>query len=894
MTQEVRPLRRWSRVHGQNAMAVVKHGKLYLYGGMFEVGDRQFTLNDLYCIDLHKMEQWEELLEMDPKTQEWLEESESEDDSEEEDGKAGEDEEEEEEDESSEEEENDKEDKHPPVKPGESVSEYQSRTEGYWQRLARSNMGNDAKDKKVNKFSGLSSAQRAEFLCGLLDLCVPVELRFLGSCLEDLARKDYHSLRDAEIKANNPADLALLANMTDEVVRSKLLVSLALLGSDNRAAAGVLFRTLTHVDTIIHDYGLRLSDGRTGEQFLLLFTMAANHPAFSFHQKQLLRQHLAQIQEILRTSGSDGTSGGSTGSPAVPASVSSYISAPAHLTCCTKTALRDVTTAPADDGLGSEVTSQTPAPSCQELPIKMHAGKHGKGERRTRIAQLGSQAGEKRWREEEEEKKIKHERTREELQECHACFCNQMKESGTEGVCNVASVQPVVNILAPIPQPSPANLPPPPILPLHPIAAVPSITETSTSPQQQTHPHPQQHQPHPPGPEQNGILDWLRKLRLHKYYPVFKQLTMEEGEVTREEIHHVSVSRADVECVDKDRVCFLLSAAGSSQSRPTAQVLPVQNDPSVCLSHSSVTLPSLPLLTPGRGLGPASRKPRPPLLCAAMSVDAPPPAHQEVETCTALTVTSNPLHHVSHPTLHFQISTTPGHARLSQYPGPGSGSSSSFSSSSCSFSSSSKPAFSPISTVPMVAGSGNTYSTNSAAVVAPPTTSPVTTETACYGSAQSNGTTACVCSSCGCSGKCGSFYFPHPFSGTSLFTFGPLLHFSPVLAGSGSASPFSYPIVAPPLYSNSLSHDSQQNLVLPPMQGFLGGGANIYQPYGMMGNGGSGQKKAGNFSCYNCGLSGHRAHDCKQPAMDSGQQVLSDEHKILINARVPGRYHRSE
>lgn len=29
-------------------------------------------------------------------------------------------------------------------------------------------------------------------------------------------------------------------------------------------------------------------------------------------------------------------------------------------------------------------------------------------------------------------------------------------------------------------------------------------------------------------PEQNGILDWLRKLRLHKYYPVFKQLTMEE------------------------------------------------------------------------------------------------------------------------------------------------------------------------------------------------------------------------------------------------------------------------------------------------------------------------------------------------------------------------------
>ena len=152
-------------------------------------------------------------------------------------------------------------------------------------------------------FSSLTSAQRAEFLCGLLDLCVPIELRFLGSCLEDLARKDYHSLRDAEIKANNPADLSGLTNITDEVVRSKLLVSLALLGSDNREAAGVLYRTLTHIDTVINNYGLALNDGRTEEQFLLLFTMASHHPAFSFHQKQVLRQQLGQIQDILQVRG---------------------------------------------------------------------------------------------------------------------------------------------------------------------------------------------------------------------------------------------------------------------------------------------------------------------------------------------------------------------------------------------------------------------------------------------------------------------------------------------------------------------------------------------------------------------------------------------------------------
>ncbi|XP_062419095.1 zinc finger CCHC domain-containing protein 14 isoform X1 [Pungitius pungitius] len=151
-------------------------------------------------------------------------------------------------------------------------------------------------------FSSLTSGQRAEFLCGLLDLCVPVELRFLGSCLEDLARKDYHSLRDAEIKANNPADLSGLTNITDEVVRSKLLVSLALLGTDNREAAGVLYRTLTHIDTVINNYGLALNDGRTEEQFLLLFTMASHHPAFSFHQKQVLRQQLSLIQDVLQVS----------------------------------------------------------------------------------------------------------------------------------------------------------------------------------------------------------------------------------------------------------------------------------------------------------------------------------------------------------------------------------------------------------------------------------------------------------------------------------------------------------------------------------------------------------------------------------------------------------------
>jgi len=77
-----------------NAMLAVKHGQLYLYGGMFEAGDRQVTLSDLYRLDLHKMQQWTALVEMDPGTQEWLEETDSEEDSDEDEGAEGGDEDE--------------------------------------------------------------------------------------------------------------------------------------------------------------------------------------------------------------------------------------------------------------------------------------------------------------------------------------------------------------------------------------------------------------------------------------------------------------------------------------------------------------------------------------------------------------------------------------------------------------------------------------------------------------------------------------------------------------------------------------------------------------------------------------------------------------------------------
>ncbi|KAL6468165.1 hypothetical protein MHYP_G00238420 [Metynnis hypsauchen] len=163
----------------------------------------------------------------------------------------------------------------------------------------------------------LSPAKRLEFMCGLLHMCQPLELRFLGSCLEDLARKDFHVLRDFEARANSPADLALLTDMADPVVFSRLLVCLSLLGSKNRECAGILYRTLSHMDVLhsrscgvpysgLHpgqpscEAGLEeTAEPVTLEQLALLFTMASLHPAFTFHQREVVRAQLERVEALM-------------------------------------------------------------------------------------------------------------------------------------------------------------------------------------------------------------------------------------------------------------------------------------------------------------------------------------------------------------------------------------------------------------------------------------------------------------------------------------------------------------------------------------------------------------------------------------------------------------------
>lgn len=127
-------------------------------------------------------------------------------------------------------------------------------------------------------------------MCGMLQMCLPMELRFLGSYVEDLAKKDFHQLRESEGKANNRHELSKFSETDSRVFRTKMAVYLALLHSSNRTCSNIIFQLLEkHVQealTVIDNM-----DVMTVHNILLVLSMAMNHPAFSYHQKSRMYEY---------------------------------------------------------------------------------------------------------------------------------------------------------------------------------------------------------------------------------------------------------------------------------------------------------------------------------------------------------------------------------------------------------------------------------------------------------------------------------------------------------------------------------------------------------------------------------------------------------------------------
>ncbi|KAK8944048.1 hypothetical protein KSP40_PGU009415 [Platanthera guangdongensis] len=70
-----------------NACMVAGKDTLYVYGGMMEMKDREITLDDLYSLNLSKLDEWKCIIPASES--EWLEISEDEDDSDDEEGNSG-------------------------------------------------------------------------------------------------------------------------------------------------------------------------------------------------------------------------------------------------------------------------------------------------------------------------------------------------------------------------------------------------------------------------------------------------------------------------------------------------------------------------------------------------------------------------------------------------------------------------------------------------------------------------------------------------------------------------------------------------------------------------------------------------------------------------------------
>lgn len=202
------------------------------------------------------------------------------------------------------------------------------------------------KEDVVLWFKDLESYKRIDTMCTLLNMCLPFELRFLGTCLEELGRRDSQELRGIELRVNNPAELATdvascrQGEPTDLKIRRKMALYLALIRACSRSCVNDLFQTLDGWGD--RDF-LKFGDGDPLQELLLVYTMASNHPVFSFEQRMKCGEIYNKISD------------------------------------CNKVLLSEAVAAAATVGMTTTTTStsssvhqSTSTASYQQKPIKMH------------------------------------------------------------------------------------------------------------------------------------------------------------------------------------------------------------------------------------------------------------------------------------------------------------------------------------------------------------------------------------------------------------------------------------------------------------------------------------------------------------------------------------------
>ncbi|XP_072377066.1 uncharacterized protein [Diabrotica undecimpunctata] len=158
------------------------------------------------------------------------------------------------------------------------------------------------KEEVLVWFKDLESHNRIDLVYELLNMCLPFEVRFFGSCIEELGRLTYLELRGPSITANDVEKLSKDGSFThgilDESVRHRLIIYMSLLSSNNCSVANWFYQNLLRTDSIDEYLKEKGKDEMIHSEFLLLFTMALHHPAFTFEQKQFFNRVLMSLIDI--------------------------------------------------------------------------------------------------------------------------------------------------------------------------------------------------------------------------------------------------------------------------------------------------------------------------------------------------------------------------------------------------------------------------------------------------------------------------------------------------------------------------------------------------------------------------------------------------------------------
>lgn len=143
-------------------------------------------------------------------------------------------------------------------------------------------------EEVVHWFKGLESFKRIDAMCTLLNMCLPFELRFLGTCLEELGGIYSKELRGIDLRVNNSNELtqeiasSSLNDPSDIKVRRKMALYFALIRPSNKPCVNELFNILYLWS---NNEFLKRAKGDALQELLLVYRMAANHPVFSFDQR---------------------------------------------------------------------------------------------------------------------------------------------------------------------------------------------------------------------------------------------------------------------------------------------------------------------------------------------------------------------------------------------------------------------------------------------------------------------------------------------------------------------------------------------------------------------------------------------------------------------------------